>query len=345
MKFIREYLCLTIMIMFTSIIVACFVGCDQTNVEIFSIAEGITDAENIFLTDSGRLFMTGGTHIYEYTKDDGVQIVFEDSAAYHMGIAQIENYVYVISLVTKEKVDFAFDSAKYGDEKFMRLFLEYFTNAITRKTLLRADLNLSPLQFETVYTFQDTVIPNGMAADQDGNLYVADLSYLPVGGITKLTLSSDDASPNIVEKKWLTPAQDALAANGIVIRDQTLFFTDMDLFGLKSYVKKVDIIDGMPGPVETITEIPSFVDDFALCNFKGTEGLVVADLIRSRLVFVDINAKTKFPIAQRSTLEMPSAVACSCGMFDDDVILVTEKGNIFDPDSDVGNALVGLKVK
>jgi hypothetical protein len=320
-------------------------GCDALTNEVFSIAEHITDGENIFYTKEGRLFLTGGANIYEYTKEKGAQVIYNNPPAQNMGMAQIGHFLYVISLETKEKIGPNSDPAKYYNEGKVRAFLEYFTDLTLSKKLMRADLNQSPLVFETVHVFENMVMPNGMVASADGDLYVADLTYLPVGGIAKLTISEGNP-PQVTEETWLTNTQNTLAANGMAISGRTIYFTDMNLVTLKSAVKKVEIINGKPGRVKTIYEGMTVFDDLDVCKSPSGDGVVATEFYKSRLLFVDKNGRASFALTQNNSLEHPSSVICSgAPLFSEDVMLVTEKGRVFDPDSDMGNALVGVRFK
>ncbi|MGE5405284.1 MAG: hypothetical protein ACM3PP_10165, partial [Candidatus Saccharibacteria bacterium] len=63
-------------------------GCASKTV----VAPGIADAENALFTSDGRLFVTGGTNIYEITPSGTVPQC--DQKGNHCGLAQYGNYIY-----------------------------------------------------------------------------------------------------------------------------------------------------------------------------------------------------------------------------------------------------------
>jgi hypothetical protein len=208
-----------------------------------------------------------------------------------------------------------------------------FSDLIMSKELLRADLTQTSLNFLPVFTLQNMFLPNGMAADSSGNLYIADETFLPVGQIVKLTISGN----NISQEAWLSTANGVCSPNGMSIRNNTLYFTDFKMSTLKAMVKKVDIINGRPGALSTIYSQTGLFDDLEAGNYRGVDGVVVANFAKSSILLLDKNGRLVSEIL-KGEVDFPSSVRIGKGsMFNSDDLIITEKGILMEKESNIGN--------
>lgn len=130
----------------------------------------IPDAENILLTPEGRLFVTGGTNVFEIvdTGGDLEAIPLTTGGGNFTGLAQRGNTLYANE----------FSGSLYA-----------------------ATLEADP-QFDKIYDYVNTNTPNGMAIDNNGDLYSVDG---PITGLPPapqiLKLKFDPTDPKVVTEQ------------------------------------------------------------------------------------------------------------------------------------------------
>lgn len=330
-------------------IASCFMlfvlaGCGKRSV----IAESIPDGENIFFTSQGRLFVTGGTNIFEIS-DEGNGVFAADELSdggMFLGMAEFENYFYVLlAKFTPDPNGEKVDLREIFEPGGAKQVLYNLRRSVSEYVLLRAPLIADePLSFEELYTFEDASMPNGMVVDQQGRLYITDTTYFPLGKIIRI----DPHSSPLTMEDWLTTDDGITSPNGIAISGNKLYFTDLDLSNLTRISRQVkavsiDVDSGKPGPIHTVFERigPSLFDDLIIENISGENVLVVTDYFEGRLIFL-VETKAGVTLLHETApgyFACPTSVARGQGDFDSDSLLVTEKGVIFEHTSRIGNKL------
>lgn len=297
------------------------------------------DAENAFFTDTGRLFVTDGTSICEITNRGNVNRLFTDTRGIFGGIAQSGKWLYVLRSTLKNPLPAMDVNSLFKSGTLVRILIS-LTDLLMDKELLRADISVAgnPV-FTSIYKIKDVVLPNGMAADAEGNLYVADQTFLPRGGIVKLTITGG-AQPVVIQETWLSYKNGCLSPNGIVIRDNTLYFTDFSIWSSKpARVKKVAIITGRPGPVETIYSAASFFDDLDVAMYKNEPYIAVADYLMNSIILINANDGTKTRLGSGSVANPSSVHFGVPPQFKANELVITEKGILYEMYSSYGNKL------
>jgi hypothetical protein len=325
---------------FLMLIAVCLVliGCDEK----YSVADNIPDAENTLFTSSGRLFVTGGTNIYEALDNGSANALCPEGKYNFTGIAQVGNYLYAVA------TEYRFDcsalnpgAVNFFSPTAMADFASSISDMFKRSVLLCAEIVPGDLAFTEIYTIENTLIPNGMVADASGRLYIADETFLPMGKIIRLNLSGP---MNVAyQETWLDPSDNVYSPNGMSIRGNTIYFTDFNLLSLKqTSIKKVSInSNGGAGSISKLYERTSFFDDLSTGTIYGTDVVVATDFVKGTLVFVKDNGKKQSSPLFETDLTMfdcPSSVTFGQGpMFSDEELIITEKGMMFEHNSGFGN--------
>ncbi|MFZ2633522.1 MAG: hypothetical protein WA081_20040 [Desulfosalsimonadaceae bacterium] len=329
-------------------IAVCFVltGCDEK----YTISENIPDAENAVFTSTGRLFVTGGTNIYEIDGDGTASSLCEEGKYNFTGMAQVGNCLYAVA--TEYRFDgsvAACGSLNVFSPTAVADFVGCIADMFKRSVLLCAEIVPGDLSFTEIYTMQNALIPNGMVADTAGRLYIADETFLPVGKIIRLTL----AGPMSVSRQetWLDASNKVYSPNGMDIRGNKIYFTDFNLWSFKqASVKTVSIgANGSPGAVAAIFERTGLFDDLAAGTVYGTNVVAVADFLKGTVVGIkDNGVKQSSPLAETDLglFASPSSVTFGKGPnYTGLDLIVTEKGMMFEHYSDFGNRVSGMVIE
>ena len=328
-------------------IAVCFVltGCNEK----YTISRNIPDAENAIFTSTGRLFVTGGTNIYEIDANGTASPLCAEGKYNFTGMAQVGNYLYAVA------TEYRFDASGSGcslnifSPTAVADFVNCVSNMFKRSVLLCAEIVPGDLNFTEIYTIQNVLIPNGMVADAAGRLYIADETFLPVGKIIRLTLPGPMSVSR--QETWLAASNKVYSPNGMDIRGNKIYFTDFNLWSLKqASVKTVSIgADGAPGAVATIFERTGLFDDLAAGTVYGTNVVAVADFLKGTVVGIKDNGiKQSSPLAETDPglFASPSSVTFGRGPnYTGLDLIVTEKGIMFEHYSDFGNKVSGMVIK
>ncbi len=308
-------------------------------VKIETLIKLVPDAENAFFTDTGRLFVTDGTCICEITDRGTVTKLFTDTQGLFGGIAQSGKWLYVVHASIKNTLpSLDFNSLLASGD--IVTILKALTDAMMNKEILRADISVAgPPVFESLCVIEGALLPNGMAADVEGNLYVADQTFLPQGGIIKFTITGDE-TPVVSQERWIYHKDGCLSPNGVAISGSTLYFTDFALTSLKpAKVKKVEIINGKPGTIEVVHSALSFFDDLDIGVYKNRTYIAVADYLLSSIIMINQNDGAKTRLGSGKLANPSSVHFGKTPQFKANELLVTEKGMLYEMYSSYGNKL------
>lgn len=271
---------------------------------VFDIA--IPDAENLLLTDDGRLFVSGGTNVFEIRPVTG-------------GITADPLYEHACNFTGLARRDRVLYAACGSGELFA------------------AVLNDAP-RLQQIHTLEGMQLPNGMAVGPDDCLYVADgpLSgspEVPEPQIVRVCLDDDPLRVS-EQSQWL--ALDLQAPNGLAIVGRRMYLTLTDPINLNADVAVLDILpDGSPGRINSLHNRQSILDDLTVSGDR----LLVTDYMRGTLILLGTDGDI-LGESEPGTFTSPSAVAVTQGPpFRPHELLVTEKGLIGEHMSAYGNNL------
>jgi hypothetical protein len=267
----------------------------------------IPSAENILFTPEGRLFVSGGTNVFEITRDTPGWHArpLASSSGNFTGLAQIGNVLYAN----------CFDGNLYA-------------------AVLTATPSLLPIHALGLTS------PNGLSTGQNGELYVVNgplsSSSPPNPKIVRLKL--DPANPlHVIEQTdWLTTGLSF--PNGIQRRGNTLFFSDSTAappqLGL---IKSVQILaDGSAGVPQIFASFNGLPDDFSFVGDK----IVAASYSNGQIILIGADGQIQSQTNPMS-FDTPSGVRQGqAPLFSTNELLITEKGVVgLPPTPGYGNAL------
>lgn len=266
----------------------------------------IGDAENIQFSDSGRLFVSGGTNVYEITRSGQT---FEshallDGSCNFTGLAIRANTLYAN----------CFNGHLYA--------APLGSSAATQAKLV--DIYSTGL-----------ASANGLSEGPENTLYIVNGPITDAPRVVKLTLDAADPLKVTAQADWLT--SEVQMPNGIQRRGNTLYIMNSNaLAGAGTQILAVPIqSDGSAGAVEVRAELFAIGDDIALVGdyFLTTEYVTGG----ASLLKPDGTAAQSITAG---TFIGPSHIEVTRGpLFKPGQILVTEKGLLSEPDSPIGNTL------
>ncbi|MEK6806959.1 MAG: hypothetical protein AABY95_09975 [Pseudomonadota bacterium] len=266
----------------------------------------IPDAENIFFTADNRLFVSGGTNVFEIKK---------------------EGVGYTATPIFAGTGNFG-GMAQRGDVLYV--------NCFTDRSLYAARLTATP----TLAPIHDLGIgiPNGMSAGPDGEIYIVN-GPIPSNGLPDpkiVRLRFDPANPMVVTEQsdWLALPQSF--PNGVARIGRTLYVTNgKPLPPTFGEVLRIEIsADGSAGTPTQLASFMGLTDDLSVAG----DTLLVSLYSNGVIAQVGLDGTV---IAQTDPMsfEFPSQVRVGQPpLFAADEILVTEKGMVGDSLTPVGDA-------
>ncbi len=259
-----------------------FVGSRET------VVDGIAAAENLMFSDTGRLFVTGDDGIYELTRD-------------------------VSGDVTKTVVAPAMTCKFAGMSEIGGvLYAACYDQTGSNSFIYAGKLDPVP-QFRSIYTLSGVALANGVAADSQGRLYVADSFD---GTILRLGLAPTDPFAVATKETFVAKGSNVLP-NGLKFFGAAIYYTDF------VSIKRVPLLpDGSAGPIATLDTQLTFFDDL----YVDARRILVANYLFGAVQVLTPGGIDLFDTAL-FTFEGPSAIVPAEGRlgFSQNDLLVTEK--------------------
>ena len=267
----------------------------------------IPQAENIFFTPDGRMFVSGSTNVFEITR---------------------EGETYKAAPIFDGTGNFG-GMAQRGDV----LYVTNFTDGSLYATQLTAQPSLQKIHVLNMAS------PNGMAAGPDGELYINNgplsTSSLPDPRMVRIRIDATDPMKVVEQTNWLT--HDMSFPNGLARVGRTLFFTDSTVLPpTLGMIKRLDInADGSPGAVTTLATFTSLPDDLSVVG----DALLVAFYSGGAIALFKQDG-TLVSQTDPLSFEFPSQVKIArTPIFGPTDIVVTEKGVVGDDITPIGDRL------
>lgn len=266
----------------------------------------IPDAENLLFTPSGRLFVSGGTNVFEIGRQ-GEQYTATpllDGSCNFTGLALRGEVLYAN----------CFDGQLYAAQ-------------------LTAQPKLAPIHALGL------TAPNGLATGPDGELYVVNgplsTTGLPDPKIVRLRLDAQNPMQVVDQQDWLALNPLLSQPNGVQVRGRTLYFSESSAPTLGRLQRVAIGADGQAGTPTTVLSFDSLPDDF---SFAG-EGFLTAYYSGGQIALYDA-AGALISASDANSFESPSQVRRGQPpLFSDTDLLITEKGVIGEQQSTNGNVL------
>ena len=264
----------------------------------------IPDAENLLFSPDGRLFVSGGTNVFEITRNgtEWVATPLLDGSCNFTGLAIQRHTLYAN----------CFD-----------------------KQLYAARLTAQP-RLQPIHQY-DIAAPNGLADGPDNTLFLANgplaTNALPNPQVRRLKLDPLDPMKVVTDEVWTR--QGLLGPNGVQRSGNTVYVSNTGLGGLAE-IRAYDIQpDGSAGAGRQVASLLTVPDDFSLVR----DSFLVAGFGTSQISLVGPDGSV---ISSTSLLSFsfPSQVRVGQPpLFAPTDILVTEKGILGDNVSPIGNRL------
>lgn len=270
--------------------------------QVTPLVQGIGDAENATFSPDGRLFVTGGENAYEIVREG----TSYRAKSLYRGICNFTGIAV--------HRDFLYTTCAEGPD---------LTRSVPR--LLAAPLE-SEMELEVIYDFAKLAIPNGIAFDERGRLFVTDFAPL-AGKIVTLEFDPNDPTAVVGERVW--HAMNHPLANGLKIYEGRVYMTDL------TDIKVIPIrADGSAGRVTVLVSRLAVLDDLHV----DEHGIVVGDFYGGRLVWYGHDGRM---IEQSPRLfSAPSSITVGRPpLVPEGSLLVTEKGALGELTSADGNRL------
>ncbi len=188
-----------------------------------------------------------------------------------------------------------------------------------------------------IYDYVGAAMPNGMAIDNNGNLYTVDgpiTGLPPAPQVLKLQFNPSDPFEVVEQTVWLNSSLQF--SNGLTYNGEAFFITDSNGTGEAGSVRRIDInSDGSAGAVTTLYTGAGILDDLSVVGDK----LLVSGFQNGDIILLDQNGNVEQQTTPATFSSASSVQAGEPPLFSRDDILVTEKGLLNDNDSNVGNVL------
>jgi hypothetical protein len=267
----------------------------------------IPSAENIRMSDSGRIFVSGADVVHEIVGDNSggytMRTVLDEDCSYNAGLAQLRDWMFSVCVDLNP------------------VFTDGYVSLASGRLYARS---LSDDRVVLVGELTDFSLPNGLDAIVDDDvILIADEDFTRRrGGVARAFVDFTSGVPVLadLQRRWIGAEQNVSAANGVRVIGRDVFLTDIDT------VKRVPLSEsGEPGTAQVIYQASTVLDD--LVPYCG--GLLVTDYIRGLLVFTALDGS--------SAVESPAGFAAPSAILPDAVPL-------FEPGQMLVTLSVGARV-
>ncbi|MEE2731394.1 MAG: hypothetical protein VYA55_11270 [Pseudomonadota bacterium] len=294
-------------------------GCGS---ESETIVNDVPESENLFFTEDGRLFVSGGDNVFEIIQqEDGSY----DKLDTFQGDCLIEGTIlrqgYVYAVCSKTRL------SELADSYFLAGQLS--EQAPSAEDVIEAGVH-PHIQLEVIAPLPELGLPNGIDVDEHGSIFVADSGK---GDIVKI----DMATPTEIGSLTVWDENTAMFVNGLNWVGDRLYYTGLkynSLLSVFGYVERNP--DGSAGARHVLFQRwGTVLDDFA--PYDG--GFVITDYLKGTVLYWKDGVIME---TAPDTFFAPTAVIpAQPPMFDSSALVVTEKGIIFNHNPAFGNK-VGL---
>lgn len=278
------------------------------------------EAENQVITADGRHFVTSGKALAEIVKQDGEYSLREIDAGCdgYSGIDVVQDWIFVVCLD---------NSIIAGDHELL---------------VAKLKVGEEPV-FQSLVSLNQLSLPNGLVISPQGDaLYIADFVLLGQGSVAKYSLDVSNGMPSVslLDGEFLSVQQGINSPNGLKFLGSDLYLTDFNVSGFQS--RLIKIRETLSGVVHTevLYEKNTIFDDL----LPTCEGVLVADYINGRLIFVNSEAE----VYQSKFQEFPGISSMQWGqppLFErGSHLIVTERGIIQDGITDIGNQITSVPI-
>jgi hypothetical protein len=287
---------------------ACF---ENACAEITPLVD-IPDAENLIFSADGRLFVSGGTNVFEITKSGttfaAAPLAAQDCNFTGLTIARSTLY------------------ANCGDG-----------------SLWAGSLSTRPMSIKRIFQMTGVALANGLVDGPDGrSLYLADgplpTSSLPSPKLVKLTLDATDPMTVLTQATWLDLA--GRFPNGVQRKGNFVYFTESQLPNLGQLSAVQIRTDGSAGTVSRIASLSTIPDDFSIL----ADGFAVTYFVTGQVVRLGLGGQVVSQFSEGTfTTGTSQARQGVPPMFSATDLLVTEKGLLGESFTPIGNRLTLVK--
>lgn len=260
----------------------------------------IPQAENIRMSDGGRVFVSGADAVHEIVSDGNggyaAQPFVQEDCSYHAGLAQLRDWMFSVCV------------------NLNPMFVDGYLSLASGTLYARS---LTDDRVVLVGELTDFSLPNGLDAIAEHDvILIADEDFTRQrGGVARAVVDFSSGAPVLAElqTRWIGGAQNVSAANGVRVIGRDVFLTDIDT------VKRVPLnAEGEPGDAQVIYQADTVLDE--LVPYCG--GLLVTDYIRGLIVYTALDGSAA--VESRAGFVTPSAVlAQATPLFEPGQILVT----------------------
>lgn len=268
--------------------------------------EEVNEAENLFFTEDGRLFVSGAEDIYEIKRGADGRFTKTDYFAENCvveGIVRSQNYL-------------------YGACWTLQLDLS------VQSYLIGGELTERPA-FHIIGSLAKDVVANGLTVDPQGRVYV---TYTTGSGeIVRLTFTAPLQLPR--KESW---ARDLPNVNGIKYLNGAVYVTLLNDALASELVRIPVLADGSAGKPEKLYERwLTVLDDLA----PFEDGFIITDFLKGTLIFWH-PTRGAYAETPAGTFYGPTALAQGRPpLFTPQQLLVPEKGNFLVRDERRGDLL------
>lgn len=268
------------------------------------IDQELNEAENLFFTESGRLFVSGTENIFEIKRNaDGTFTKTDhfDGNCVVEGIVERRGYLYGVCWIV-------------GDLR-------------GRTFLIGGELTEDP-EFKIIAPLESGGVPNGMTVDPEGRIYVTDS---PKNKVVRLTLGSP-----LELARTETWAANVPGVNGIKYVAGAMYATILDSSLVSRLVRIPVLPDGSAGKPENLfSRSVTLLDD--IVPYEG--GFIITDFLKGTLIFWDAT-RGAYAETPARTFYGPTSLAVGRGpMFSERQLIIAEKGNFLIRNEEKGDLL------